>query len=390
MAAEKEKAMSPAEYYKKISKEDRKAIVDLDSKSKSMSFIPTGSWVLNRLAGDGSNTDKPGGFPRGRIVEIYGDESSGKTTLGLSACKQAQDLGSIPVYVDFERTFDKNYAKNLGIDLDREKFVLMEPDHFQHGAKMIKDALLMKPALIVVDSVSAMIPKEYLEGAVDEAGRIGLQAQLMSVFLSIISKHIGPPNTCLTFINQMRSVIKGKYERGPSEESSGGKALKYYASIRYKLETQSIERINAISGITGLPEKKAVNLKVKATVTKNKIDKPYLSGPIYIRFGEGFDNVMSVIDLGVNTNRIKKAGPFLKFVDGDQEVFKVQGKEQLRTLLVNDLNIFNRLKDVLASSIVEDVKEKELNEEAAEESDEMDQMLENVSKAYTKKSPKDD
>ena len=170
-----EKTMDINEYYKKICKEDKETIVNLKNRTP-IEFIPTGSWVLNSLIGDGTMTGKPGGFPRGHFTEVFGDESSGKTTLLLSACRQAQELGGIAVLLDFEQTFHPDYASKIGVDLDPKKFIVHQPKHFQQGARQIKDLLALRPAIIVVDSVSAMIPKEFLEGQVDEAGRMGLQA----------------------------------------------------------------------------------------------------------------------------------------------------------------------------------------------------------------------
>jgi recombination protein RecA len=381
-----EKPMSNEEFYKKLSREDKQAIVDL-SVAKPIKQIPSGSWVINSIIGDGSGTGKPGGYPRGHVVEVFGDESSGKTTLGVCACKMVQDMGGHAVFMDFERTFHAKYAENLGLSLDKKKFTLMRPDHFQHGSRLIRDALLMKPPLIVVDSVSAMTPKETLEGNIDESGRIGLQAQLMSMFLSIITKKITESDTCLMFLNQMRMVINtSSYSPGgPKEESSGGNALKYYASLRLKLNTISTERIASTSTITGKEEKKAVNVMVKVTAIKNKIDNPAKTGPIFIRFGEGIDNIASIIELAVNTNTIKKNGSFYTFKEGDKAILNnIQGKEELRKMLKADDAL---LKKVCANLVV---KEDEVAKTQIEENytDEMDAALENVSKTYMEKQKK--
>jgi recombination protein RecA len=326
-------AISAKEFYSKLSKEDKKAIVDLNGQSR-IDFVSTGSWVINTLIGDGTGTYKPGGLPRGHVVEVFGDESCGKTTLGICACAQAQKMGGIAVWVDFERTFHKDYARKLGLDLDPEKFVFMTPDYFEHGTKMIFQALAMRPMIIVVDSVSAMIPRAFLEGAIDEMGRIGLQAQLMSVSLNYLTKILPEANTCLLFTNQLRSVIKtSKYDQGPDEETSGGRALKYYTSLRIKMKKGLVEKVATTSRITGKEDKEPVNVQVKTTIVKNKIDKPWFTAPLFIRFGEGFDNIASIIELAVNTNTIKKKGAFLSLEDNGKTLFNVQGKEQLNTLL---------------------------------------------------------
>ena len=207
------KVLSPEEFFKKLNRDDKDAVLDLN-KTEKIDFIPTGSFIINSIIGDGTLTGTPGGFPRGHIVEIFGDESSGKSTCLMSACKQAQDMGGLAVLVDFEYTFHKGYAQHLGLDIN--KLIVMQPKHFQHGARLVKDCLAMRPHIIAIDSVSAMTPREYYEGAVDEGGRIGLQAQLMSTFLQYITKFLKESNACLVFSNQLRSVIKGPYDTGPN------------------------------------------------------------------------------------------------------------------------------------------------------------------------------
>jgi recombination protein RecA len=240
----------------------------------------------------------------------------------------------------------------------------------------------MRPALIVVDSVSAMTPRQVLEGDIDEAGRIGLQAQLMSMFLGYITKDLQPAETCLMFLNQLRAVIKkSKYEGGPDEESSGGNALRYYSSVRLKLKTGTVEKINAKSTITGKDEKKAVNVTVKVTAIKNKIDVPWKSGPMFIRFAEGIDNIQSLIELAVNRNIIKKSGAFFKFSIGDELVFSAQGNEQLREMLKNDNAMFNKLLKNI--TLKEDIEEKEESKEDVPDS--LDTALENVATVYVEK-----
>lgn len=332
-------------------------------------------------------TGKPGGFPRGHITEIFGDESSGKSTLALTAISKAQELGGLGILMDFEQTFYAPYASKIGVNLDKKKFLSWQPMSFQQGARQIKDCLLMKPAIIVVDSVSAMLPKQFLEGAIDEAQRIGLQAQLMSAFLGYISKFLRSSNTCLLFTNQLRSVIKkSQYVRGPDEESSGGRALKFYSSLRLKLETRYVEQVNVTSRITGKKDKEPVNVKVDATVVKNKIDRPWFSAPIYIRFGEGIDNVRSIIELAVNTGTIKKTGAFYSFEQGEKTLLKVQGMEQLWKTLSDDSKMFNKVKSGLV--IKQDEKAKEEYKDDSQDSppDEMDDMLLNVAENFIQKS----
>ena len=382
----KSKILTLEEFQKKISAADKAAIVDLNTK-KPMDFIPTGSWVIDTLIGDGTMTGTPGGFPRGHIVEVFGDESSGKTTLALSICREAQELGGLPVFMDFEQTFHPGYAEKMGINLAKNKFLVFQPNHFQHGARLIKDSLSMKPLVIVCDSVSAMLPQQFLEGAIDDATRIGLQAQLMSGMLSYITKYLKESNTCLVFTNQLRSVIKkSKYEGGPDEESSGGRALKFYSSVRLKLKKSTVEKIDVKSKITGKKGQEPVNVIIKATVVKNKIDKPYYTAPVYIRFGKGFDNILSIIELAVNTNTIKKSGAFFTFEKNDKSIIKAQGKEQLWRMMDEDDKLCEAIQEKL--TIVQDKEAKEeyvqFNENV-EAGDEMEDMMTNIADNYIEK-----
>lgn len=358
--------MSAKEFLKKLGKEDRKVLSDL-AKPKSFDFIPTGSWVLNSIIGDGSNQQKPGGLPRGYLVEIFGNESSGKTTCALSACKQAQALSDSPVlFLDFERSFHKPYAEALGVNLDPERLMVFEPDDFEHGWSLMKEALIMEPPLIICDSVTAMIPRKYLNGSVDENQRLGEHAALMSRMLNEMTKRIKDSNTNLLMLNQIRAKIStgGMPSRGPSEDSTGGNALKFYASVRIKLKKGQKQEISGQSIITGKSEKRAVNQIVYATAIKNRIDAPYKTGPLYIRFGKGFDNILSMIELATNTGVLNKKGAFYKFELGGKTMFNAQGKEKLRELLMNDSKMYSKLRDSL--TVREDSEAKELYQEEAD------------------------
>lgn len=349
--------MGIEEYLAKLSKEDKKAVRDLNEIRK-FDFIPTGSWVLDRLIGDGEGKFKSGGLPRGHMVEVFGDESCGKTTLGISACVEAQRLGGIPIWLDYERTFHKDYAQSLGLDISRNKFVLLEPENFEHGQALLVNVVdQVKPSLIVVDSVSAMIPRAFLEGILDEAGRIGEQARLMSNFLSVITKRISTYSTCLVFINQLRSVIKtSKYDPGPNEETSGGRAIKYYASLRIKMKKGKVTYLTVKSRITGKDEDRPNHIQIKATIVKNKIDTPYYSGPLFIHFGEGFDNISSIIELATNTNVIKKTGAYYKFDSEGKTVFYINGQENLRQFLEGNQDALNLLSSSVRLKVDEEVK----------------------------------
>lgn len=383
------KALSRDEFFKKIIKEDKDTIVDL-SRKESVDFIPTGSWVLNQIIGDGTMTGTPGGFPRGHMVEIFGDESSGKTTVGLSAIQQAQEMGGLGILMDFEQTFHQLYAEKLGVDLSKDKFIVTQPIHFQQGARQLENMLLMKPPIIVVDSVSAMLPKQILESDIDEATAVGLQARLMSQLLQRVSKLLQDSTTCLVFLNQLRSVIKkSKYDGGPDEESSGGRALKYYSSVRVRLKKSKVEHIQTISRVTGKKEKEPINVTIKASVVKNKIDKPHYSGPIYIRFGEGFDNILSIVELAVNLGVIKKTGAYFSF-----ESVKEQGKEAFRRALNENPKVFEKLQSSLVIKEDEQTKEeyKNISDDLPDEVEDVyDSIAEDfINKQKEKKESKDD
>lgn len=380
--ADKKKVLSPTEFYKKLSKEDRDKIVDLQ-KVTAIDFIPTGSWVIDSLIGDGTLTDKPGGLPRGHIVEIFGDESSGKTTLALSAIRQVQQMGGFAALFDFEQTFHPVYAQALGVNMDRDKLLVMTPLHFQHGARLIVDVITqMKPLLVIVDSVSAMTPQQVIDGSVEDGARVGLQAALMSAFLQYISKYLKDNNTCLLFLNQLRSVIKkSKYDPGPDEETSGGRSIRYYSSVRLRLRKGAVEKIDTTSKITGKAGKEPVNVTVNVTVIKNKIDKPWRAAPVYIRFGEGIDNVLSIVELAINTKVIAKEGSSYTFTHKDG-VLKCVGKEKLRKILEENEKLFDQLRANLILKEDDAAKVEYKNQEAE---DAMDDILNNTAATFIEK-----
>jgi recombination protein RecA len=382
-----EKTSSLSDFFKKLNKEDKSNIVDLQKKTK-IDLISSGSWILDSLIGDGNMNGTAGGYPRGHIVEIFGDESSGKTTLALSAIKQVQKKGGFAILLDFEQTFHRLYAQKIGVSLDPDKFMVSQPPYFEKGAALIiKSIVEAKPPLIVVDSVSAMLPKAMLEGDIDEVGAIGLQARLMSQSLAYISKYLKESNTCLIFLNQLRSVIKkNKWDVGPDEETSGGRALRYYASVRLKLKNRSVERVDVISKYTGKKDKEPVNVTVNATVVKNKIDKPWMTAPIHIRFGEGIDNILSVIELAVNTGIIKQSGAMYTFAH-KEGTLKVAGKENLRKALEEKDKIFEQLRANITLKEDEKAKEeyKNFDQDKANSEDIMEEILSTTSEAYVEK-----
>lgn len=318
--------------------------------TKELEFVSTGSWVLNRLIGDGTHQDKPGGVPKGYVTEIFGDEGCGKTTVALHIAKQAQLAGEKVLYADFEKALraQRQYVKNLGIDTSPEKFLHVEPDSLEDGAKIIGHSLAhYKPSVIIVDSVAAMLPKSTFEKDADETTQIGLHAKLVGTFLNWICKRLTKANCALVLVNQLRSNIKtSQYDPGPNEMTTGGRALRYYSTIRLHLKnTGKKEQISSQSNITGVSEKKAVNQVVKAVIIKNKIDMPFKSGPIYIAFGQGIDNVLSLVDLAVNRKVIKKSGGWFEWNDPNSDMsFKIQGQYNVKKHLEDHPEILDTIK----------------------------------------------
>jgi recombination protein RecA len=209
----------------------------------------------------------------------------------------------------------------------------------------------------------------------------------MSMSINYLGKFLPEANTCLMFINQLRSVIKkSTWDHGPDEETSGGKALKYYSSVRIMMKTGSIQKIDVKSRITGAKDKEPINVKVKVTIVKNKIDKPHFSAPLFIRFGEGFDNISSIMELAINTNTINKKGSFLTFEVNGKTIFNVQGTEQLHTLLVEQPETLKLLTDKIVFKQDEESKVMEAQEEEEITGDpDLDLMLNQASETFVKK-----
>jgi len=320
---------------------------------KKINFISSGSWVVNRLIGNGDLDGTPGGIPRGFVTEIYGNEGCGKTTLALHAAKQAQEEGGLVVFADFEFSLraQKKYIENIGVDLSPNKFLHLEPTNFEDGVKALGKALIaLKPALIIVDSVTAMLPKSTFEADADESTQIGKQARLMGTFLNWITTRLGKYDCSLILLNQLRSVIKAsKYDAGPNEITSGGRAVRYFTALRIELKaTSKREKITESSNITGASEDKIVNQEVKAIVRKNKLDVPYKSGPIYITFGEGIDNILSLISLAEGKKILKKSGGWYQWDDPKGEhSFRVLGKQKVKSYLEENPDVLNALKPYL-------------------------------------------
>ncbi len=270
--------------------------------------IPTGSIALDVALG-------LGGLPRGRIVEIYGPESSGKTTVALHAVANAQRAGGIAAFIDAEHALDPDYAKNLGVDTDA--LLVSQPDTGEQALE-IADMLIRSGAIdiVVIDSVAALVPKAEIEGEMGDS-HVGLQARLMSQALRKITGALSQTKTTAIFINQLREKVGVMF--GSPETTTGGKALKFYASIRL-----DVRRIETLKDGTD-----AVGNRTKVKVVKNKMAPPFKSAEFDILYGIGISREGSLIDLGVEQGIVRKSGAWYTY-EGDQ---LGQGKENARTFL---------------------------------------------------------
>lgn len=279
-----------------------------DSVVEEVSVIPTGSVGLNAALG-------VGGYPRGRVVEIYGPESSGKTTLAIHAIAEVQKQGGVAAIIDAEHAFDRFYAEKLGVDI--ENLLISQPDSGEQALE-ITEQLIRSSAvdLVVVDSVAALTPKAELEGEMGES-KMGLQARLMSQALRKLTATISKTNTTCIFINQLREKIGVMF--GNPETTTGGNALKFYASVRLDIRK-------------GTPIKDGDEVKgnqTKVKVVKNKVAPPFRRAEFDIMFGEGISKVGELVDLGAEKDVIKKSGSWYSY----NESKLGQGREAVKELL---------------------------------------------------------
>ncbi|KAA2245113.1 recombinase RecA [Chitinophaga agrisoli] len=296
--------------------------------SDPMEVISTGSLGLDIALGIG-------GFPKGRIIEIYGPESSGKTTVAIHTIAEAQKKGGICAIIDAEHAFDSSYAQRLGVDVD--SLLISQPDHGEQALE-IADRLILSGAVdvVVIDSVAALVPKGELEGEMGDS-KMGLQARLMSQALRKLTATISKTNCCCIFINQLREKIGVMF--GNPETTTGGNALKFYASIRL-----DIRRMTQIKdGDT------AVGNRVKVKVVKNKVAPPFRQAEFDIVFGEGISKMGEIIDMGVEYGVVQKSGSWFSY-----ETNKLgQGRDAVKQLLADNPELANEIEVKIKAKIAE-------------------------------------
>ena len=301
-----------------------------DESVQEVEVIPTGSVGLNAALG-------VGGYPRGRVIEIYGPESSGKTTLAIHAIAEAQKNGGIAAIIDAEHAFDRFYAKNLGVDIDN--LLIAQPDNGEQALE-IADQLIRSSAvdLVIVDSVAALTPKAEIEGDMGE-NKVGLQARLMSQALRKLTATIAKTNTTCIFINQLREKIGVMF--GNPETTTGGNALKFYASIR----------IDIRKGTQIKDGDEVIGNQTKVKVVKNKVAPPFRKAEFDIMFGEGISRTGEIVDLGVDFGIVKKSGSWFSY--GETKL--AQGRDATKQLLADN----PELAEELEAKIFEAMKNKE-------------------------------
>ncbi|MDR2920723.1 MAG: recombinase RecA [Tannerella sp.] len=297
-----------------------------DEKIEDIEVIPTGSIALNAALG-------VGGYPRGRVIEIYGPESSGKTTLAIHAIAEAQKAGGIAAFVDAEHAFDRFYAEKLGVDV--ENLWISQPDNGEQALE-IAEQLIRSSAvdIVVIDSVAALTPKAELEGEMGDS-KMGLQARLMSQALRKLTAAISKTNTTCIFINQLRDKIGVMF--GNPETTTGGNALKFYASVRLD--------IRRIGSLKDGDEVKGNQVRVK--VVKNKVAPPFRKVEFDLMFGEGISRTGEIVDLGVEHNVIKKSGSWFSYNDTKLG----QGRDAAKQCIGDNPELAEELEDLIFKAL---------------------------------------
>ena len=297
-----------------------------DSPIQNLDVIPTGSLTLDLALG-------VGGFPKGRVVEIYGPESSGKTTLAIHAIAEVQKQGGIAAMVDAEHAFDQFYAKSLGVDVDN--LLISQPDNGEQALE-IADNLIRSGAidLLIVDSVAALTPRAEIEGEMGDS-QMGLQARLMSKALRKLTASISKAGCCCIFINQLREKIGVMF--GNPETTTGGNALKFYSSIRV-----DIRRSSAIKD-----GDKILGNRTRVKIVKNKVAPPFKKAEFDIMYGTGISKIGEIVDIGVEHGIIKKSGSWFSY----EETKLGQGRDAVKTLISDNPELMDELEQKIKEAI---------------------------------------
>ena len=338
---EKEKALELA--MKQIRKDfgDGSIMKLGDNQNMNVEVISTGSINLDAALGQG-------GVPRGRIVEIYGAESSGKTTIALHIAAEAQKEGGIVAFIDAEHALDPVYAKALGVDID--ELLISQPDYGEQAME-IADMLVRSGAvdLIVVDSVAALVPKTEIDGEMSDQ-QMGLQARLMSKALRKLTATLNKSKTTMIFINQIRDKIGG-FGFGPQTTTTGGKALKFYASVR--MEVKRVGQVKQGDEVIGN--------ETLVKITKNKIAPPFKEASFQIMYGKGISRVGEILDMALDNDIVSKSGAWFSFGD----IRLGQGKENVKARLENEPELLEKIEEEVRK-ILNKGKEEETTEEIIE------------------------
>ena len=313
-----------------------------DEMVDEVEVIPTGSIALNQALG-------VGGYPKGRIIEIYGPESSGKTTLAIHAIAEAQKAGGIAAFIDAEHAFDRFYAQKLGVDTDN--LLISQPDNGEQALE-IAENLIRSAAIdiIVIDSVAALTPKAEIEGEMGD-NKVGLQARLMSQALRKLTSVINQTKTVCIFINQLREKIGVMF--GNPETTTGGNALKFYASVRL-----DIRRASAIKS-----GDEVIGNETRVKIVKNKVAPPFRKAEFDIMFGEGISRSGEIVDMGVELGIIKKSGSFFSY-NGTKIA---QGRDATKQIMLDNPELAEEIEAAIVSKLKDDPDAIEEAEENAED-----------------------
>ena len=299
-----------------------------DRPSVATDSIPTGALSLDVALG-------VGGIPRGRVIEIYGPESSGKTTLAQHVVAECQKRGGIAAFIDAEHALDPEYAKNLGVNID--ELLISQPDTGEQALEITEELVRSAAVdIVVVDSVAALVPKEEIEGAMEDK-QMGLQARLMSKALRKLTSIVGKTNTTVIFINQLRQKIGVFY--GSPETTTGGTALKYYSSVR--LDIRRIETLKK--------DDKEIGNRVRVKVVKNKVAPPFRTAEFDIVFGKGISKIGCILDMAVNFDIIGKAGAWFSY--NEEKIG--QGRDKAREYLETHEEILKEVEEKVRQKLLE-------------------------------------